>query len=122
MTLCRFLLFLSECTCDGTACYTGTQRPFTAACPGQALESLVEFTQGPCRDNQRAVVKAKVIEACSNILSWDEKDLVVRLSLATFAVLFVYLSPHFRLLSGLVRFLRKQSVSRFPRESHRWID
>ena len=43
----------------------------------QALESLVEFTQGPCRENQSAVVKAKVIEACSNILTWDDKDLVV---------------------------------------------
>ena len=33
------------------------------------METLTEFIQGPCKENQRALVNAKVIDNCRDLIS-----------------------------------------------------
>jgi len=35
----------------------------------QLLDTLTELIQGPCRDNQRALIGAKVIDNCRDLIS-----------------------------------------------------
>lgn len=35
----------------------------------QMMDTLTEFIQGPCKENQRALVNAKVIDNCRDLIS-----------------------------------------------------
>lgn len=39
----------------------------------QCFDTLTEFIQGPCRDNQKAIIDSKFLEVASGLLSLDEK-------------------------------------------------
>ncbi len=43
----------------------------------QALETMIEMTQGPCQENQRLFVGTKVLDACIRVLAWTPHDLEV---------------------------------------------
>jgi hypothetical protein len=49
----------------------------------QIIDTLIEFIQGPCRENQRALISAKIIDNCRNFLldfqiTNNEADLISR--------------------------------------------
>jgi hypothetical protein len=40
----------------------------------QCFDTLTEFIQGPCRENQKAIIDSKFLEVASGLLSLDEKS------------------------------------------------
>lgn len=40
----------------------------------QCFDTLTEFIQGPCRENQKAIIDSKFLEVASGLLSIDEKS------------------------------------------------
>ncbi len=47
----------------------------------QAVDTLTEFVQGPCRANQMVVVGVKAVDTATKIMAWTRKDLLVRVSI-----------------------------------------
>jgi hypothetical protein len=41
----------------------------------QCVNTLVDLVQGPCKENQIALVNGRVIDSAVNIMAWDGNDL-----------------------------------------------